>query len=153
MKPLHLGLIIAVSAIGGGLIMKVSQRSQAAPAPVVAEAQNPPATAPAEAPTPAAEPADASATGVPDTKPSPVEPPKRPREAPKPGRVRQPAPIEPAAPAPAPAANRYRGAGSFPASTRARGAGACDSAYAAAPSARAQQGDAERRDPASGAPC
>ena len=102
MKPLHLALIVAASAIGGGIIMKVSQRPQAVPAQVAAQVQNPPATAPLAAPpepaTPPAQPADARATGEPDTKPSPIAAPKQPREAPKPGHTRQPADVPPTAP-------------------------------------------------------
>ena len=108
MKPLHIVILLAAGAIGGAVIMKVAQKPQtAAPAPVVAQVQTPPATAPA---TPPAEPADARATGVP-ANPSPFETPKPVREAPKPGRahraaVNQPPavvapPGEPMAPAPA----------------------------------------------------
>src|SRR5450759_1507019 len=120
MKPLHIVILLAAGAIGGAVIMKVALRPQtAAPAPVVAQVQTPPATAPATSPT---EPADARATGVP-ANPSPLETPKPVREAPKPGRTQRapmnqppavavelpsqpgaPAAPTPAAPEPAPAA-------------------------------------------------
>ena len=77
MKPLHLGLIVAASAIGGGLIMKVSQPPQ--PAHVVAQVQNPPATAPpltASEPAPAAQAVTAPATAETYVKPSPLASPK-----------------------------------------------------------------------------
>jgi hypothetical protein len=117
MKPLHIVILLAAGAIGGAVIMKVALQPQtAAPAPVVAQVQTPPATAPA---TPPAEPADAQATGVP-ANPSPFETPKPVREAPKPGRAQRAAmptmpqpqavvappsqPVAPADPAPAAAA-------------------------------------------------
>ena len=96
MKPWHLGLIVAASTIGGGIIMKVSQRPQPVPSPVVAQLPNPPATAPT------AEPADARAAGEPVTTPSPMPQPKQPREVPKPSRVHQPAAAPPSTSTPAP---------------------------------------------------
>src|ERR1017187_8756195 len=98
MKPLHVGVLLGVGAIGGAVMMRVGcQQQRVAPAAVVAQVQAPPATAPA---TPPAEPVDARATGVPD-KPSPVEPVKAVHEAPKPVRThraavtRPPAEVEP----------------------------------------------------------
>lgn len=86
MKPLHIVVLLAAGAIGGAVIMQVARKPQpAAPAPVVAQVQTPPATAPA---TPPVEPADAQAIGVPANL-SPVETAKPVREAPKPGRTRR----------------------------------------------------------------
>ncbi|MCX6629925.1 MAG: hypothetical protein NTW28_20090 [Candidatus Solibacter sp.] len=117
MKP-HVGVLLAAGAIGGALIMQVARRPQtAAPAPVVAQAPAPPATAPATPPvTPPVEPASAPATDTP-AKPSPVEIAKPVRQPPKPARtqraaVRQPAaaiappsvPVAQPAPEPAPPA-------------------------------------------------
>ena len=93
MKPLHIVILLAAGAIGGAVIMKVAFQPQtAAPAPVVAQVQTPPATAPATPPaepaTPPTQPADARATGVP-ANPSPFEAPKPVREAPLPRRARR----------------------------------------------------------------
>jgi len=93
MKPLHIVILLAAGAIGGAVIMKVAIQPQtAAPAPVVARVQTPPATAPATPPaepaTPPTQPADARATGVP-ANPSPFEAPKPVREAPLPRRARR----------------------------------------------------------------
>ena len=93
MKPLHIVILLAAGAIGGAVIMKVAIQPQtAAPAPVVARVQTPPATAPAtpsaEPATPPTQPADARATGVPAS-PSPFEAPKPVREAPLPRRARR----------------------------------------------------------------
>ena len=93
MKPLHIVILLAAGAIGGAVIMKVAIQPQtAAPAPVVARVQTPPATAPAtpsaEPATPPTQPADARATGVP-ANPSPFEAPKPVREAPLPRRARR----------------------------------------------------------------
>ncbi len=74
MKPLHIVILVAAGAIGGGAIMKVAQKPQgASPAPLVAQAQTPPATAPGTLPA------------------APV------REAPKPGRRRHAAVSQPPA--------------------------------------------------------
>jgi len=93
MKPLHIVILLAAGAIGGAVIMKVAIQPQtAAPAPVVARVQTPPATAPATPPaepaTPPTQPADARVTGVPAS-PSPFEAPKPVREAPLPRRARR----------------------------------------------------------------
>ena len=93
MKPLHIVILLAAGAIGGAVIMKVAIQPQtAAPAPVVARVQTPPATAPAtpsaEPATPPTQPADARASGVPAS-PSPFEAPKPVREAPLPRRARR----------------------------------------------------------------
>ena len=76
MKPLEIVLLVAASAIGGALIMKIAQRPARllvpAPAPVVAQVQASapaPVTAPAPAPTP--EPAAPNA----HARPSPFVPP------------------------------------------------------------------------------
>lgn len=62
MKPLHIALLIAAGAVGGALVMKVTQPSPApAPAPVAAQA-------PAPAPTPAVTPA----APLPEPLPAPV---------------------------------------------------------------------------------
>jgi hypothetical protein len=105
MKPLHIVILLAAGAIGGAVIMKVTLRPQTTPsAPLVA--LTPPATAPA---TPPAEPVDARTTGVP-ANPSPFEPPKAVREAPKPRRTQPaaanqpPAVVEPPSQPVAPAA-------------------------------------------------
>jgi hypothetical protein len=45
MKPLHIALLLAAGAVGGAVIMKISQRPAA---PMVAQTQTPPATAPVE---------------------------------------------------------------------------------------------------------
>jgi len=73
MKPIHIGLLVVVGAIGGALVMKMTQppapvATSEAPAPAAAPA--PPATAP---PTPATAEAPAA---VEPAKPSPVEPSK-----------------------------------------------------------------------------
>jgi hypothetical protein len=98
MKPLHIVLLIAAGALGGAVVMKVSERTRsvaeqrqtAAAAPLVAQA--PVAPAPAATPVPAAPvPAPIATTPVED-RPSPLSPP---REMPKPGRThtrRQPTP-------------------------------------------------------------
>src|ERR1019366_3827383 len=107
MKPLHIVILLAAGAIGGAVIMKVAIQPQtAAPAPVVARVQTPPATAPAtpsaepatppaepatppaEPATPPTQPADARATGVPASQ-SPFEETKTVRAAPLPRRARR----------------------------------------------------------------
>lgn len=63
MKPLHIGLIIAVSAIAGGLVVKWQSSKPAEPAPVVATTAPAPAVQPesaVEPVKPAAEPASPS---------------------------------------------------------------------------------------------
>src|SRR5437764_617447 len=100
MKPLHIVLLIAAGALGGAVVMKVSERRQTtAAAPLVAQA--PPAPAPV-----ATLPAE---DRPPSDRPSPLTPP---REMPKPGRThtrrQPPPPVQPATmvavtPAPAPA--------------------------------------------------
>jgi hypothetical protein len=47
MKPFQIGLLVLVGALGGALIMKFTQRSKPAPAPIVAAAPGAPAAAPA----------------------------------------------------------------------------------------------------------
>jgi hypothetical protein len=82
MKPLHVGLLIAAGAIGGAVLMKISERPPAAP--MTAQTQAPPATAPAVTPPPVTQ---VPATGVAEEPhPSAFESPKTTREAPKPGR-------------------------------------------------------------------
>ncbi len=117
MKPLHIALLVAAGAVGGAVIMKISQHPQA---PLTAQVdvtpQTPPATAPPPvAVTPPVEPPAASATGEPaqpPAHPSPFEASKKEvREAPKPVRVHRAAPAaaqppvvaqnRPAEPAPA----------------------------------------------------
>jgi hypothetical protein len=86
MKPLHIGLLIAAGAIGGAVVMKVTQRPQPAPPVMTAQVQ-PPATAPAPTPAPAAEaplpeppkPAAQEPEAAPARKPTKV-----PRPAPRP---------------------------------------------------------------------
>ncbi|MBZ5575106.1 MAG: hypothetical protein LAP40_00940 [Acidobacteriia bacterium] len=99
MKGWQIGLLVAVAAVGGALVMKVTQPSQpAAPAPVVAQHQTPAPNqtqAPAAAVQPA--PAEPEAKPVPviehKTKPKPV---RHPQES-QPG----PVAVAPAAPPPA----------------------------------------------------
>ncbi|HEY1493015.1 MAG TPA: hypothetical protein VGF49_00670 [Candidatus Solibacter sp.] len=112
MKPLHIALLVAAGAVGGAVIMKVSQHPHA---PLTAQVEVTPQTPPATAPppvavTPPVEPPAASASGEPappPAHPSPFEVSKREvREAPKPGRVHRAAvqppvvaqnrPVEPA---------------------------------------------------------
>lgn len=99
MKPIQVGLLVAVAAIGGALLMKVTQRPAAVPV-ATAEAPAPPATAPppappapiAEAELPAAaEPAKPSAMA----KPARVKAPVARKDSPAP--VAQPQPVKEAA--------------------------------------------------------
>jgi len=71
MKPIQIGLLIVVGAIGGALVMTMTQRPKT---PAVAQAPPAPAAASVETPAPApALPAEAAPPPVPDTqKPSPV---------------------------------------------------------------------------------
>ncbi len=89
MKPVHILLLILAGAIGGAVVMKVMQKPQPAPAPVMAQAETPAAAA---APAPASEPAAVQppapvAAPEEQAKPAPAPAPER-REAPKPQRVR-----------------------------------------------------------------
>uniref|UniRef100_Q01RX0 Uncharacterized protein n=1 Tax=Solibacter usitatus (strain Ellin6076) TaxID=234267 RepID=Q01RX0_SOLUE len=105
MKPLHIALLIGAGAVGGAVIMKVSQRPPAQlTARVETTPQTPPATAPPPA-TPAVEPPAASASGEP-VHPSPFVAKKEVREAPKPGRVHRVAPQAPQVRPPVVAQNR-----------------------------------------------
>src|SRR5579864_3268717 len=87
MKPLQIALLVVAGAVGGAIVMKVTQRPQpAAPAPVVAQNPAPvPEVSPVQpvAPAPAPEP---------EAKPAPFAE-SRARSKPKP--VRQPAPRVP----------------------------------------------------------
>src|SRR5689334_66297 len=71
MKPIQIGLLVVVGAIGGALVMKVTQRPKA---PEVAQIQAPATAAPVQTPAPPPEvPAEAAPPVVPETqKPSPV---------------------------------------------------------------------------------
>ena len=94
MKPLHIVILLAAGAIGGAVIMKVAQRPpSAAPALAVAQLPDPPAAAPSTA---SAETADVRAADAPRARPSPLQPPKAVREAPKPGPARHAAVPQPA---------------------------------------------------------
>jgi len=79
MKPLHIGLLVLVGALGGALIMKYTQRSKPvpAPAPIVSAAPAPApvqvATLPATAPVTPAPVTPAPVTPAPAT-PAPVTP-------------------------------------------------------------------------------
>lgn len=75
MKPLHIVLLVVAGAVGGAIVMKVAQKPQPAPTPVVAQTQAP-------APVPAAEPVAAAEPAKPAAFPEP-------KEAPKPQRVRR----------------------------------------------------------------
>jgi hypothetical protein len=75
MKPLHIGLLILVGAMGGALIMKLTQGSQPAPAPIANVAPAPAPVAPVEAP-PATEP-------PPAIEPTPAPIPQKPTPMPK----------------------------------------------------------------------
>ncbi len=119
MKPLQIALLVVAGAVGGAVVMKVTQRPQPAePTPAVAQAPAPEAqpVAPVAA---EATPASAEATPVPvappepeskpapfperraSSKPKPVHRPA-PARAPEPVVVAQSAPAPVAAPAPAP---------------------------------------------------
>jgi hypothetical protein len=108
MKPLQIALLVVAGAVGGAIVMKVTQRPQpAAPAPVVAQNSAP---APSEA-----QPVPPAPVSVPEAKPAPF--PERPASS-KPKPVRHnpvrvsepvaiaqntpPAPVAAPAPAPAP---------------------------------------------------
>lgn len=113
MKPLQIGLLFVLGALGGALIMKVTQKPVV---PTVAQEQ-PPATAPVEAApvqasAPAAEQPPVAASSTPpaapaeeDKKPSPMEPTAPPKvhvpvvrqEAPKPHRTPPPVRQQPVA--------------------------------------------------------
>jgi hypothetical protein len=111
MKPVQIGLLVIAGAIGGALIMKMTQKTPAPPPkPVpVAQVQTP-------APPPAAAPVEAAPAPVEIAKPSPVEPRKhaaKHREASRPKPVSRPdsapvvearnePPAQAAAPAPTP---------------------------------------------------
>jgi hypothetical protein len=86
--------------MAGAVIMKMASLSRTAAAPMVAQAQTPPAIAPATPPvvpaTPPAVPDDAQVTGVP-ANPSPFESPKPVREASKPRRAQPTAVARPRA--------------------------------------------------------
>jgi len=111
MKPLQIGLLVLVGALGGAVIMKFTQRVKPAPAPIVNAAPAPVAPAPV-APAPAVPVAKAEPGPVP-APPKPVEP-AQPIHREKPAKAtRQPvmvaqnmppaAPaVEPQPPAPAP---------------------------------------------------
>src|SRR3954451_19957504 len=84
MKPLHIALLLAAGAVGGVVIMKVSQRPEPG---VVAESPVPtaaPETAPTPAPNVIADPVTPAVPAVESPKPSPVAPAKGVREAPRP---------------------------------------------------------------------
>ena len=94
MKPVQIGLLVAASAIGGALWMKMTQKPPQQP--VVAQAETP-AQAPAEEPEHVAAPA---AEPVVEKRPSPMREPVKPKRV---ARVRQPpAPVTLPAPAAAP---------------------------------------------------
>jgi hypothetical protein len=110
MKPLHIGILVIVAAVGGAVVMKVLDRPQA---PTPAVAQNPaPAAAPAAQPAPPA--AEPEAKPEPAAEPSVAEHRARPKPArreravpkdnPEPVAVAQNTPPPAAAPAPAPVA-------------------------------------------------
>jgi hypothetical protein len=121
MKPLHMVVLIAAGAIGGGVMVKLAMQPKTVTPAATMPAQTTPATAPAMPPV---RPSDTLAAGAPGQdvsgKISPLETPKPVREAPKPGRTprvieskpedpaiapSQPAePIPPAPPAPVDAA-------------------------------------------------
>ncbi len=96
MKPLHIALLVVAGAVGGALVMKVTQRpQQPAPVPVVAQNQTP-------ARTPASAPAVQDAQPAPqapvaeESKPEPfheAKPALKPK--PKPAHRRTPTPAEP----------------------------------------------------------
>jgi|SRR5580658_444966 hypothetical protein len=73
MKPLQIGLLVLVGALGGALIMKFTQRSKPAPAPIVSAVPTPaePATVPADTPAPAE--TAAGSVGTPEPKPTAVQ--------------------------------------------------------------------------------
>jgi len=122
MKPLHIGLLVLVGAMGGALIMKLMQRPQPSPAPVPATVAAAPAPAPLPAPVTPPEAAEAKPAPMPAQEP--VKP-VRPRKAVtvKPARTSHPAPVtvaqnlppaapetqpQPQAPAPEPAPEPVR---------------------------------------------
>ncbi|MCU1237570.1 MAG: hypothetical protein JWP63_5537 [Candidatus Solibacter sp.] len=120
MKPLHIALLVAAGAIGGAVIMKISQGPSA---PVIARTQTPPATAPEPAPAtvppppapPAPQPVAPEPVAAEPDRPSPfiapkpvrshraIEPKPAPKVSPPIVAAAQPPRTEPV-PAPAPAA-------------------------------------------------
>jgi len=113
MKPLQIALLVVAGAVGGAVVMKVSQRPQAAaPAPAVAQNTTP---APAAVPESQAEPVPAAPASEPEEKPAPF-PERRAASKPKPvhhsaapnpepvviAQNTAPAPVATPAPAPAP---------------------------------------------------
>jgi hypothetical protein len=114
MKPLHIVVLVAAGAMAGAVIMKMASQPRTAAAPIVAQAQTPPATVPLATPaapvappaalatppavpaTPPAAPAEAQATDVP-VSPSPFESPKPVRAVRKPPHAQHVAVVRPPA--------------------------------------------------------
>jgi hypothetical protein len=70
MKPVHIAVLVLSGAVGGAVIMKVTQKPQPSPAPVMAQA---PAPAPAPAVLPPATPTEPATVAAPEQAPVPAE--------------------------------------------------------------------------------
>ncbi|PWU03001.1 MAG: hypothetical protein C5B51_19855 [Terriglobia bacterium] len=92
MKPLQIALLVVAGAVGGAIVMKVTQRPQTvAPAPVVAQAPTPATPEPQAQPIPQAPPIEPEAKPAPFPERTSTPKPKPVHRAPAPAKTSEPA--------------------------------------------------------------